>query len=97
MVNDWKRLPIQPERPLSAAVSMGQRNTLVSEHGEGVLQMKYRPRIYYTETDKALMWDRWQKGESLQSIAQLVDQLTTTSNIAKRPFASGQLILGRMA
>ncbi len=25
--------------------------------------MKQRPRIYYTETDKALMWDRWQKGE----------------------------------
>jgi len=31
--------------------------------------MKQRPRIYYTETDKALMWDRWQKGESLGSIA----------------------------
>ncbi len=31
--------------------------------------MKYRTRIYYTETDKALMWDRWQKGESLNSIA----------------------------
>jgi hypothetical protein len=26
--------------------------------------MKQRPRIYYTETDKSLMWDRWQKGES---------------------------------
>jgi len=23
--------------------------------------MKYRPRIYYTETDKALMWDRRKK------------------------------------
>ena len=31
--------------------------------------MKQRPRIYYTETDKALMWDRWQKGESLNAIA----------------------------
>ena len=31
--------------------------------------MKYRARIYYTETDKALMWDRWRKGESLHSIA----------------------------
>ena len=31
--------------------------------------MKYRQRIYYTEKDKALMWDRWQKGESLHSIA----------------------------
>ena len=24
--------------------------------------MKYRPRIYYTEEQKALMWDRWQNG-----------------------------------
>ena len=31
--------------------------------------MGYRTRIYYTEKDKALMWDRWQKGESLHSIA----------------------------
>ena len=36
--------------------------------------MKQRPRIYYTETDKALMWERWQKGESLQTIAQLFDR-----------------------
>ena len=33
--------------------------------------MKQRPRIYYTETDKSLMWDRWQQGESLNSIARL--------------------------
>ena len=31
--------------------------------------MKYRTRIYYTEEQKAVMWDRWQKGESLNSIA----------------------------
>ena len=36
--------------------------------------MKMRPRIYYTETDKALMWDRWQKGEFLHSIARLFDR-----------------------
>ena len=30
--------------------------------------MKYPTRIYYSEADKALMWDRWQKGESLNSI-----------------------------
>jgi len=36
--------------------------------------MKQRPRIYYTETQKALMWDRWKKGESLQQIAQLFDR-----------------------
>jgi transposase, IS30 family len=36
--------------------------------------MKQRPRIYYTESQKALMWERWQKGESLQQIAQLFDR-----------------------
>lgn len=36
--------------------------------------MKRRPRIYYTEIQKALMWDRWQKGESLQQIAKLFDR-----------------------
>ena len=36
--------------------------------------MKYRTRIFYTEADKALMWDRWQKGESLNSIARLFDR-----------------------
>jgi DNA-binding NarL/FixJ family response regulator len=35
--------------------------------------MKQRRRIYYTETQKAVMWKRWQKGESLQHIAQLFD------------------------
>jgi IS30 family transposase len=30
--------------------------------------MKYLTRIYYSEADKVLMWDRWQKGESLNSI-----------------------------
>jgi IS30 family transposase len=39
-----------------------------------MLQMKYRSRIYYTETDKALMWDRWQKGDSLHAIARLFDR-----------------------
>ncbi len=33
--------------------------------------MKQRPRIYYTESQKKLMWDHWQKGDSLQHIAQL--------------------------
>lgn len=36
--------------------------------------MAQRPRIYYTESQKALMWERWQKGESLQQIAQLFDR-----------------------
>jgi len=36
--------------------------------------MKYRTRIYYTEEQKALMWDRWQRGDSLASIARLFDR-----------------------
>ena len=36
--------------------------------------MKQRPRIYYTESQKALMWERWRKGESLQRIAELFDR-----------------------
>ncbi|MHA5406672.1 IS30 family transposase [Pseudomonas aeruginosa] len=36
--------------------------------------MKQRPRIYYTESQKALMWDRWKAGDSLQQIAQLFDR-----------------------
>jgi hypothetical protein len=31
--------------------------------------MKYRTRIQYTETDKALMWERWRRGESLKATA----------------------------
>ena len=36
--------------------------------------MKRRQRINYTENQKALMWDRWQKGESLNAIARLFDR-----------------------
>ena len=36
--------------------------------------MKYRTRIYYSEAQKAQMWDRWQKGESLHTIARLFDR-----------------------
>lgn len=36
--------------------------------------MKQRPRIYYTEEQKAMMWDRWQKGETLGSIARLFNR-----------------------
>ena len=36
--------------------------------------MKQRPRIYYIESQTALMWERWRQGESLQQIAQLFDR-----------------------
>ena len=36
--------------------------------------MKYRTRVYYSEADKALMWDRWQAGDSLHQIARPFDR-----------------------
>lgn len=36
--------------------------------------MKQRPRIYYSESQKAVMWEHWRKGESLQQIAQLFNR-----------------------
>ncbi len=50
--------------------------------------MKQRPKIYYTETDKSLMWDRWQKGDSLQAIARPFD--SSHSAIADVRFAQNQ-------
>ena len=40
--------------------------------------MNRRPRIVYTEEQKALMWDRWQKGDSLHDIARLFDRHHTS-------------------
>jgi IS30 family transposase len=39
-----------------------------------MLKMKQRRRIYYNEEQRALMWDRWQKGDSLHAIARLFDR-----------------------
>ncbi|MFT5136844.1 MAG: hypothetical protein ACI92E_002821 [Oceanicoccus sp.] len=36
--------------------------------------MKQRSRIYYSEKDKALMWDRSKKGDSLHDIGRLFDR-----------------------
>lgn len=36
--------------------------------------MKQKPRIHYTETQKAMMWERWKQGDSLQMIAQMFDR-----------------------
>jgi IS30 family transposase len=33
--------------------------------------MKNKPRIHYTESQKAIMWERWRQGDSLQQIAQM--------------------------
>ena len=36
--------------------------------------MKQRPRIYYTQEQKNLMWERWQAGDSTHEIARLFDR-----------------------
>jgi hypothetical protein len=36
--------------------------------------MKQKPRICYTENQKAVMWDRCKQGDSLQMIAQMFDR-----------------------
>ena len=40
--------------------------------------MKYRTRTYYTDSQKALMWDRWQKGDSMKDIGRMFDRGHTT-------------------
>ncbi|MDR7297001.1 DNA-binding NarL/FixJ family response regulator [Pelomonas aquatica] len=47
--------------------------------------MKYRTRTYYTATQKALMWERWKDGWTLQQIGKLFD----------RPHTSIQTILAK--
>ena len=36
--------------------------------------MKQRSRIYYSDEQKSIMWDRWQKGDSLNNIARIFDR-----------------------
>ena len=36
--------------------------------------MKLRPRIYYSASQRALMWEHWRKGETLHQIARLFDR-----------------------
>lgn len=63
--------------------------------------MKQRRRIYYTETQKALMWERWRKGDTLHQIAQLFDRhhssiqgiLARTGGIQPAPRHRSQLAL----
>src|SRR5690348_2422749 len=41
---------------------------------EGVLQMERRRRIYYSASQRAVIWERWRKGETLHQIAHLFDR-----------------------
>ena len=63
-----------PKCRVRVADSTGRCNTLDAIVAEGVLQMKRRPRIYYSASQRALMWEHWRKGETLHQIAQLFDR-----------------------
>ena len=36
--------------------------------------MKYRTRIYYSASQRAEIWDRWQRGESMSSIGRVFER-----------------------
>ena len=63
--------------------------------------MKYRTRTQYTEADKAMMWERWRRGESLNAIARLFDRnhsaiggiLSRTGGIRPAPRHRSELAL----
>ena len=67
--------------------------------------MKYRGRIQYTETDRALMWERWRQGESLHAIARLFERnhsaiggiLSRTGGIRPSPRRRSHLALALVA
>ena len=62
-----------PASPKSAAGSIGQRNTLISEQRWSV-DMKQRRRIYYSAAQRSEIWDRWQAGEPMSSIGRRFDR-----------------------
>ena len=63
--------------------------------------MKHRRRIYYSTEQRNLMWDRWQKGDSLHAIARLFDRghssvqgiLSQTGGIRPVPRSRSRLTL----
>ena len=40
--------------------------------------MKQRTRIYYSAKQRADIWDRWQRGESMSSIARLFERQSSS-------------------
>jgi IS30 family transposase len=66
-----------------------------------MLQMKHRRRIYYSTEQRNLMWDRWQKGDSMHAIARLFDRghssvqgiLSQTGGIRPVPRSRSRLTL----
>lgn len=47
--------------------------------------MERRPRIHYTDSQRAIMWEHWRKGETLQQIAKLFDRPHTSVRAVLAP------------
>jgi hypothetical protein len=45
-----------------------------------VFSMAYRRRIYYSAAQRADIWDRWQRGESMSSIGRLFDRNSSATD-----------------
>lgn len=60
--------------------------------------MKYRTRTYYTDAQKALMWDRWKQGWTLHQIAHLFNRShTSVQGILSRTGGFRPLLRSRCA
>jgi len=57
-----------------AVTSTGRCNIYTLALEREMLKMKQRRRIYYNLEQRNLMWDRWQKGDSMHAIARLFDR-----------------------
>jgi len=47
--------------------------------------MKQRPRIYYSENQRAEVWDRWKRGESMNSIGRLFNRSSSSIYVILAP------------
>ena len=68
------RFTLAAKCELSPVGSTDRCNTLSLRLRDGVWNMTYRTRIKYTAEQKTEMWDRWQRGESLNSIGRAFDR-----------------------
>ena len=66
-----------PQSRLCAVGSTGECNTLTFRKSWSV-SMKYRRRIYYSAEQRAEIWDRWQRGESMSSIGWVFDRQSSS-------------------
>jgi len=68
--------PANITRPagFGGVTSTGRCNIYTLALEREMLKMKQRRRIYYSSEQRNLMWDRWQKGDSMRVIAGLFDR-----------------------